>query len=128
MRANSNRICYPDERHYKDGAVMIWPRQLALLQGLLDRPDGRVTSRHDAVCAAWPHVGKLTNGSESYALLCKTLPRLVRRGWVAKYRVGRKNHFALTARGRAIAWGAVLARIYGGAEWRPRSAQAHIGS
>ena len=93
MRANSNRICYPDERRYKDGAVMIWPRQLALLQGLLDRPDGRVTSRHDAVCAAWPHASRLTNGIESYALLCKTLRRLVRRGWVAKYRVGRKNHF-----------------------------------
>ena len=102
------------ELYYRDGAVLIWPLQLAILQGLLDRPGGASISRDDCTRAALPHAARARGGTPSWWVVYYAIPRLVHRGWVSRRREGRCIRFALTPRGRAIVNGEVVVRVRGG--------------
>jgi hypothetical protein len=127
MRSDSDAVRFPHERHYKDGAVMIRPRHLAVLQGLLDRPGGHAFSRLDCVRAAWPYCIRLTGYGADIGVMRYILPRVIRLEWITKTRVGSRNEYRLTDRGRAIVEGQVRVRMFGGREWRPRSSRSAPG-
>jgi hypothetical protein len=121
MHSDSDAVRFPLERHHKDGAVMIWPRHLAVLQGLLDRPGGHAFSRLDCVRAAWPYCIRLTGYGADIGVMRYILPRVIKRGWITMARVGSRNEYTLTDRGRAIVEGEVCIRMFGGREWKARS-------
>ena len=110
---------YRTESYYRDGAIRVWPMQIAVLQGLLDRPRGIAKSREDCTNAALPHAARIRGYEPSWWGLYDTISILARRGWVRRKRVGRCIRISLTPRGRAIVNGEVVARFFGGELYLP---------
>jgi hypothetical protein len=100
--------------------------QLALLQGLLDRPRGVARSRRDLARAALPYIKPFRPHLPSYWSLyaaSENLPLI----WVARRRVGNRIQFRILKRGRAILEGrAGPIRLRGIGSWAPRSRPADI--
>ena len=113
------------ERRYEDGAVLLWPIHLALLQGLFDRPGGSTSSRYDFIVAAAPHCVRLYGrDGKSYWTRCEAIQAILGWGLIDRKRIGRKNHFSLTGMGRAIVEGEVPVRLWGRTDWVPRCRRA----
>lgn len=89
------------ERVSATGAVIVSANQLALLHGLLDRPNCCALSRSDFVRAAVPYAGIL-HAEASPSSLRKEVNRLPE-AWVSCLSDGRKRAWILMPRGRAIA-------------------------
>ena len=104
-------IGYSRERIGSDGAVLVSPNQVALLHGLLDRPDGVAPSYTNLARASLPYLARYRSDPRPKALL-GSMHRLPT-AWVERHRVGRRVECALTARGRAIVSREVPARIVG---------------
>jgi hypothetical protein len=103
------------ERYARTGEVLVTLHQLALLQGLLDRPDGVAPSAGDWTRAALPHARRL--GRASVGALAKAAAR-VPEAWVERVRAGRRIEARLTERGRAIVSAAVPVRVVGVGAYR----------
>ena len=118
----------PHGDHYEpvcaDGALMLRPIQLALLQGLLDRPAAIAASRADLSQAAHPQAFRHYGRSPSTSCLENAIRRVIVCGWVARVRRGRKVAYALTPRGHEIVSGDVAVRLHGRGPWAPRSRRA----
>lgn len=99
------------ERVSATGAVIVSVNQLALLHGLLDRPNCCALSRTDFVRAAIPYAG-IFRAEPSRSSLRKELDGLPE-AWVSCLRAGRKRTWMLMPRGRAIAEHAVATHVAG---------------
>jgi hypothetical protein len=88
------------ERANRQGLVIVTISQLALLHGLLDRPEGRAVSYRDWACASLPYLRRLkTYASVGCALQCMhRLPHTL----VTRTRKGTRVECQLTLRGRAL--------------------------
>ena len=98
------------------GEVVLSPLQLALLQGLRDRPDGRAESAADLVRAALPYarVLELRPTIDELFDAIEALPR----GWVSASGAGRLHDSRqLTWRGLTLLDGLLPARIDGGGRY-----------
>lgn len=102
------------ERLSREGLVFIQPAQLALLQALLDRPDGMAIGREDVDRAGVPY----GYGVKAMIAIVYKSPRAwVSRGWLGRYRT-----YRLTDRARDILDGRVPVHVIGRGPWAPRSA------
>jgi hypothetical protein len=106
------------ERKRTSGKVRITKNQLALLQGLLDRPRTTAASRIDFTRAAYPHLKRFREHL-SVGNLYHAIGRLPAR-WVERKRVGNRIEHRLSPRGRAIVEGRVPAAIDGVGPYAPR--------
>jgi len=109
------------ELRTRTGALLLTPNQLALLQGLLDRPRGVARSRRDLARAALPYIKAYRPRLPSFWTLYHAsvhLPSV----WAARSRVGNRLEFRILTRGRAILEGtAGPVRLRGIGTWVPRS-------
>ena len=115
----SSRQCTPygrPERIAGDGAILITRTELALLHGLLDRPDGTARSYSAWILAAVPY---LTNRTPStLASLSIAGPYSVPTSWVSRKRSASRVEVTLCERGRDILELRVLCRIRGHGVYR----------
>lgn len=107
MSRNSSRRPEPLNA---SGAVLLGYNQLALLNGLYDRPEGRAESSADLVRAAIPYVRLFR--APNLSCLEKALHSL-HPAWVERGRSGRRNTWLLTPRGRGIVERTVPAHLRG---------------
>lgn len=106
-------------RHYgsngepltKAGEVLLSHNHMALLHGLLDRPDSKAASIADWLRASMPYLARY-RGYPSIHVLEKAIQR-VHPSWVRRERVGRCIQVTLLPRGRAIIDRVVPARVLG---------------
>src|SRR5436190_24339342 len=98
------------ERYTRDGAVLITPAQLALLQGLVDRPNYRAHSCRDWVDASVPYLWRFQN--PYYSCFVKCAAR-VPRAWVERTPSRGWIQCSLTDRGRDILELRVRAHLQG---------------
>jgi hypothetical protein len=104
--------------------LVITHNQLALLQGLLDRPRGVARSRRDLARAALPYVKPYRQHHPSFWTLYHAADNLPG-DWVACRRVGNRVEFRILPRARAILEGRVgPIRLRGFGPWVPRGAAA----
>lgn len=111
------------EPRYKSGEVRLTHNHLALLLGLLDRPDCTAASINDWLDAAMPHAARFTHYPSTRFL--RSAKKSLHPDWVSFHRRGSCIEVTLTARGRAIAERQVPARIVGRGPYTalpPRSA------
>ena len=102
---------YPvEERFAWDGSLVITRRQIALLHGLLDRPDACVGSYADWVRAARPY---LTNRSPGALMGVSLGAYKVPYAWAARLEDGARPRIVLTARGRDILERRIQCRVRG---------------
>ena len=95
----------------KAGELSLTHNHIALLHGLMDRPNGTATSVEDWIAASVPYLNR-------YELACTTavLRRAIRgmhTSWVERRRVGHRVQVTLLPRGRAIIDRQVTARLRG---------------
>jgi hypothetical protein len=103
------------ERFTRNGAVILTIPQLALLHGLMDRPEGRAKSRSDWAESSKPYVRLFRRYSFDIMMQRNYF---VPRAWVTRTRVGASIQCQLTQRGRDIIERRVPAHIYGyGVYW-----------
>ncbi len=117
-----------DERELitADGRVVVWPVQLAILQGLLDRPNGIALSRKDCACSGLPYYHPDCQRDRMYRRLYEAIPRLVERGWVRRNRAGRRIMIGLSSRGHSLVDGDVAVLLIGRGTWVPRSRRVAV--
>lgn len=111
-----------------DGSLKLSRNHLALLQGLLDRPDATAASRRDLVAAARPHIRPFRGDMPSDRILDKAVDTL-HPWWVDKRREGRAMTYQLSQRGRDIVEGRVEVRVSGRSRYKPdvpKSASAWV--
>lgn len=99
------------EPRYKTGEVRLSHNHVALLVGLLDRPDGRAASITDWIAAALPVAQRFYRGATWWTLY--RAHESLFREWVTYMRVGSRCTVTLTPRGREIADRTVPSRITG---------------
>lgn len=99
------------ERVTKDGEVLLSHNHIALLHGLLDRPNGIATSVTDWVVAAAPYSLRYCR-YYSHWLLRKSI-RTMHPSWIQRTRAGYCTRITLLPRGRAILDRTVPAHIHG---------------
>jgi hypothetical protein len=104
-------VGYSRERVCADGSVLVSHNQIALLNGLFDRPNGVAESYADLARASLTHLARFRSEPRRNALL-GSIPRLPS-AWVTRRRCGRRVECTLTARGKAIVNCEVRARITG---------------
>jgi hypothetical protein len=115
------------EPRLKSGALLLTHNQLALLQGLLDRPRGVARSRHDLARAALPYMKRFRPRLPSYWTLYHATVNLPA-AWVRRRRAGNRIEFRILPRGRAILEGRVLVHVQGVGPYVPRSRRVDIPS
>ena len=88
------------ERANKQGLVIVTIGQLALLHGLLDRPEGRAVSYRDWAHASLPYLSRMKSYARLRGLLAciHRLPHTL----VTRTRKGSRVECQLTLRGRAL--------------------------
>jgi hypothetical protein len=96
----------------KAGAVLLSHNHLALLHGLMDRPDAMAGSITDWTQSALPYVARLTGYSASTHCILRSL-RTFNWLWARRTRHGRCITVQLTSRGRALLDRTVPAHIVG---------------
>lgn len=99
------------EPRTRSGEVLLTRNHVALLHGLLDRPDGTALSCRDWVRASMPYLVRLKPCPSESCFARST--RTVHPAWVKRRREGRRLVCSLTDRGRAILDLRVAARIRG---------------
>jgi len=107
------------ERYYPCGSLSLSRYHLALLQGLLDRPDGAVIGVREFVVAAWPHGHRFTKPGQSLDTAFRDLIRSLPTAWVARSRVGRLTRYQILPRGRDVVEGRIPARLAGRKRYQP---------
>jgi len=100
------------ERWGRDGALILSRNHLALLKGLLDRPNATAIGRWDWVAATRPYVRRYRGAQRGDPALYDAIDWLPFR-WVERQRRGRYIAYRLLERGRGLLDGSVLARVSG---------------
>ena len=100
MQSKNNSRARYQERFLRNGSLLLTHNQLALLQGLLDRPGGVAFSTRDFARAALPYVWRYREEPNAHSLwhAARRLPV----HWVSSAHYGNRIVWTLTARGRAI--------------------------
>ena len=113
-RRSGDNALVPERRAW-DGSVVITRRQLALLHGLLDRPDGMADCLGDWILSAVPYLSNSSRGALFGVLI--SLYK-VPTAWVRRIKVGRCLRVVLLPRGRDILELRVQTRIHGHGVYR----------
>jgi hypothetical protein len=95
----------------KDGEPLLSHNHICLLNGLYDRPGGKVRSRADWVRATLPYLRQV-NPHPSVHCLMKSIPTM-QSAWITHSRDGRQHVWTLTQRGRDIVERKVRSRVRG---------------
>ena len=108
------------ERVTRAGEVLLSHNHIALLHGLMDRPDGIALSVSDWMAASLPYARRY-RPYVSAGMLEKSI-RTMHPSWIHRHKAGRCIHATLLSRGRAIIDRQVAARIrrYGAYAGLPR--------
>lgn len=99
------------EPRTKAGEILLSHNHLCLLHGLYDRPAGTAPTTRDWIAASLPYVRLFRRHPSQYCLSAAIAT--MHPSWVETARQGRRRHWALTERGRAILGLEVPARIRG---------------
>ena len=97
------------EKFSKSGEVLLSHNHIALLHGLMDRPDAIARSVNDWLLATLPYARRYGRYI-SLGMLQKSI-RTMHPSWIHRQPVGRCIHVILLPRGRAIIDRRVAARI-----------------
>lgn len=99
------------ETFTKAGELSLTHNHLALLHGLMDRPDGTARSVEDWVAASLPYINRYERACTS-AVLRRAIGTM-HTSWVQRRRVGHHIQVTLLPRGRSILDLQILTRVRG---------------
>jgi hypothetical protein len=100
----------PGERTNREGLLIVTVRQLALLHGLLDRPEGRAVSYRDWARASLPYLGRFLPCPTFRGLLAcihripDTLVTCTRRGTRVECQLTQRGEHCWTCSCRRTRW------------------------